>query len=261
MDKKGLFGFAISTLTDIVSTELSPEKKQMKRHAENSSGTLSIGSSSISLGSGKYNSYIEDFNSRYNSLVAQHAEEAKGLESRETVTVTNCPSCGAPLDRFDTMCKYCGSSIKRDIFTYKVRQFGEIIALIDRFRETPIADQLIGYEISRIRDFVIPNDPPEIMEFMLLASTHIDSASNFGSVATINEDKKKLYEIWTTKFKEAHDKAEVLMDNGTDDFQRIDDIYNEKLKSGSLDKKSMVNVDVASVGKTVLDNFSKYFLK
>ncbi len=150
--------------------------------------------------------------------------------------IYKCPSCGEPLDSFVSRCPACGLELRGAKATSSVREFALKLEAIESQRgrikrsgffakltQTKQISVIDEQKISLIKNFSVPNTKEDILEFMILATSNIDT-SVFGAFET-PDDAKAMAEAWNAKIKQVYEKAKNTC--GSDPgFPRIQELYD-----------------------------------
>ncbi len=134
--------------------------------------------------------------------------------------IHKCPNCGATLSSFVKNCPDCGYELRGASSTYSVQEFSR------RYASAANNSQ----KNDLIRTYVIPNTKEDILEFIILASSNIDSNTYSSSDVVVSGgvSSQDITEAWMAKFEQAHQKANLLLS---------DDPYLEKINKLYADKK------------------------
>ena len=146
-------------------------------------------------------------------------------------TIHKCPNCGEIMSSFIANCPVCGYELRDSLANNSVQQ------LYQEINNTLSVDQ----KTSIIRNFPIPNDKENILEFMILASSNISG-----------ETDKNLFEAWIAKFEQAYQKAKLSLSNDSA-FSQIEEIYENTEKSITRGKITYTT----SATKSTIANFFK----
>lgn len=173
----------------------------------------------------------------------------KPITERKTVYeghIHKCPNCGEVLDAFVTNCPSCGYEIRDAQSASSVREFAMKLERIEAqkmpafeekksvmkmvfgkdFKETDEAEEAkSNFEKQKnqekaniIINYSVPNTKDDILEFMLLAASNIDTKHQLDDVVT---------KAWIAKLDQVYQKAEISM--GTHPgFEQIRSIYEKK---------------------------------
>lgn len=104
-------------------------------------------------------------------------------------------------------------SVLKMFFGKDFKEEDEAKEALDRFE-----DQKDREKASLIVNFSIPNSREDIMEFMILADSNIDTQKSVDDVVT---------KAWISKLDQVYRKAEISM-GGHSDFLQIKEIYDNK---------------------------------
>lgn len=161
--------------------------------------------------------------------------------------IHKCPNCGENLKSFAAICSSCGHEVRDGISISSVQEFAMKLENIENKKmpfpeKNSIMKTLIGRDFKKededenlrkafenqknqekanlIINFPIPITREDIMEFMLLASSNIDSRYSIDDVVS---------KAWISKLEQVYQKAKISMANESD-FQQIKHIYCEAKK-------------------------------
>ena len=143
--------------------------------------------------------------------------------------IHKCPQCGEVLSSFVTNCPSCGYELRGAKSSNSIQEF------TSKLENAKTEEQ----RILLIRNFPIPNTKEDIFEFMFLASSNINDASN-----------KQLFNAWSSKIQQCYDKAKILFKNDSDfiDIQSLyDNTFNKIRKAkrkGPLNKFLRIAVPI-----------------
>lgn len=132
--------------------------------------------------------------------------------NRKTVfegALHKCPSCGETLPSLVIKCPTCGYEIRGSSATGSVQQLYSELN-----RATSIKQKAFV-----IRNYPIPNAKEDIIEFMILAASNISG-----------ETDQEIFAAWTSKFKQAYQKAQMTLQNDSA-FSQIKEIYERTEKT------------------------------
>ncbi len=167
--------------------------------------------------------------------------------------VYKCPNCGEILKSFETNCPSCGLELRGTKATRSVREFALKLEAIEakREHESPrgLFGQALAYQqisktdaqkISLIKNFSVPNTKEDILEFMILATSNIDTTIS-GSINPPSAGEKALSQAWCAKIKQVYAKAKNSYGNESD-FLRIQELYESfRLDINGQKKKKVVS--------------------
>lgn len=167
----------------------------------------------------------------------QQSKTKNKSTQRETVyegEIHKCPNCGATLSAFVSKCSECGYELRGAASSNSVQEFSYSYANA----------KTNAQKVDLIRTFVIPNTREDILEFVILASSNIDSASYSKDVVVSGGvSQQDVTEAWMAKFEQAKEKANLLL-SGDPYLEKINKLYNEK-------KRSLEGARTVSAGKKV----------
>ena len=195
------------------------------------------------------------------------AKCGKAVENNNNITarsqvfegnIHKCPNCGAVVNAFVTKCETCGFEFRDSNTSFAVSELSKRINEIEATRK-PTKNSALGAAFgitssnivddkleNLIRSFSIPNTKEDIFEFMILASSNIDSSlfnvyANGAMMPQERVDKLKVTKAWIAKFEQAYEKARLSF--GSDpDFIRIEEIYQSKQKEIKQDKGKQTKI-------------------
>ena len=108
---------------------------------------------------------------------------------------------------------------------------------------SPIEEQ----KISLISNFPIPNTKEDILEFMILSSSHILAKKPSGDISEHDELLyKELKKAWKMKFEQAYDKAKICIKND-EDRTEIEQCYNKTIVEPKKKRKKTTKIVLLSV--------------
>lgn len=168
-----------------------------------------------------------------------------------------CPNCGEPLKAFQSVCPTCGYEIRNAKASDAVKEFSRQLDQIEsgRKQKTLIGEvsQSLGITkkddtderiVNHIRNFAVPNTKEDVFEFMILASSNINTTAiaaessydaGANSVEELNAIKNR-NEAWIAKVEQVYRKAQLSF--GSDpDFEKIQNIYDKTTGSIKTAKK------------------------
>lgn len=152
--------------------------------------------------------------------INEHSSQRKTIYDGE---IHKCPHCGVPLASFVKNCPDCGYEIRSSATTSSVHTFAISYAnAANNFQK-----------IDLIRTFVIPNTKEDILEFVILAHSNIDTdAYSKDESAADGVSQQDITEAWMVKLEQAFQKANILL---------ADDPYLEKINNLYFDKKKALD--------------------
>ena len=177
------------------------------------------------------------------------ANEIKPNTERKTTydgEIYKCPNCGDILDAYESVCETCGYERRGAKATNSVRELQTKLEELyskrpQRKVHTIFTQALSGGQLSNvdeeivslIKNFSIPNNKEDIMEFVILASSNID-IKVYGSVdgqryQMLNPSQREISDAWLAKFEQAYQKAQ-LMFGSSQEFMNIHLLFEKKQK-------------------------------
>ena len=171
-----------------------------------------------------------------------------------------CPHCGEIFKAFETVCPSCKFEIRGTKSSSTISELAKKIEELDnkksddslltimkrKFNGTklsPIEEQ----KISLISNFPIPNTKEDILEFMILSSSHILKKKPSDNIS--NHDEllyKELKTAWEMKFEQAYDKARICIKN-KEDRAEIEKCYNKTILAPKKKHKRHTKIVLLSV--------------
>lgn len=151
--------------------------------------------------------------------------------------IYKCPRCGEALKSFVSNCPACGLELRGTKATSSVREFALKLEAIEasrrfevipRFSNNLEANKFISstdqQKISLIENFAVPNTKEDILEFMILATSNIDT-SVYGTTEP-TRGQKAMANAWYSKVKQTYIKAKNTYKNSPD-FSKIQNLYDD----------------------------------
>lgn len=161
-----------------------------------------------------------------------------------------CPNCGEILRSFVRNCPTCGLELRGTKATSAVREFALKLEAIESRREyerargffsTPIdINGTDEKKISLIKSFSVPNTKEDMLEFMILATSNVDTRLYDSMSSSSNSKDEDINNAWRSKIKQVYEKARRSYGNEKD-FQQIQNLYeacNSDIKK--MKKKGVV---------------------
>ena len=159
--------------------------------------------------------------------------------------IHKCPNCGDVLDAYESVCETCGYERRGAKATGSVRELQLKLEQLYAKRpprkvHTIFTQALSGGQISSsdeeivglIKNFSIPNNKEDIMEFIILASSNIDMkvyGVNSQQYQMLKPAQREISDAWLAKYEQAYQKAQ-LMFGGTKYFSNVESMYERKMK-------------------------------
>lgn len=161
-------------------------------------------------------------------------------EQRKTVydgEIHKCPNCGELLASFAANCPTCGHELRGTKASSAVSEFAAKIDDIERLRptqngiwtkitsQTGVSDT-DQKKIAHIRNFAIPNNKEDLIEFIVLASSNVN-LQRYNDFDSISESEQAVSDAWEAKLEQAYQKAMITYGH-LPEFERIQRIYDAK---------------------------------
>lgn len=124
--------------------------------------------------------------------------------------IHKCPNCGSVVESFKTNCSYCGYEFRG---TRNTSCVDELAKKLEKTEDTEQKDELI-------RNFYIPNTKEDICEFIILATSNINSGGY-------------VIEAWYTKLEQAYQKARLSFSDEPE-FQYLSQLYYKAKKRKTI---------------------------
>lgn len=161
-------------------------------------------------------------------------------------TVHNCPCCGDIINSFVTNCPSCGYEVREAKASNSVKElvtklesiesrqlpimeekkslmkmvFGKDLKDEDEIKEATrrFENQKVQEKVNTIINYPVPNTKEDILEFMILAT------SNINTKLGIDDELSK---AWIQKMEQVYQRAELTIKNSSD-LNPIKNLYNNK---------------------------------
>lgn len=155
-------------------------------------------------------------------------EVQRSETQKHRVKIMNCPQCGATINTFLSKCESCGTEFRELDASKSIKEFAQKL----------IEAETDNQRIVLIKSFPIPNTKEDIIEYMILASSHIGYDENTDK----GEDAEEYEEAWMTKFLQAYQKAKIVFVHDKD-FSRIQVMYeNTMVRRENADNERKIRV-------------------
>lgn len=154
--------------------------------------------------------------------------------------IRKCPNCGEVLSAFEIKCHSCGYELQNVKGSKAVTELAEAIAKLEATRP-PQTKKRFGAPSNMsvsptdrsianiIQSFAIPNTREDILEFMILASTNIDTDALDSKDSSYSASQKLVTNAWIAKFEQSYQKAKIAFGNSPE-FNDIQVIYDKRQK-------------------------------
>lgn len=178
-----------------------------------------------------------------NCGVATNADVPSKQEDRKQTyagEIRKCPNCGEPLSAFEVECHACGFELRNAKSSAAIQEFYNKIVQIEAGRSSRKPGETEKSIASIIRNYPIPNTKEDVLEFMMLAASNIDTSiySVHGSRKLSEEyqAQKIVNDAWCATAEQVYHKAELTF--GEEQyFLKIKEIYNQKIKNITSEKR------------------------
>jgi hypothetical protein len=185
-----------------------------------------------------------DFELELEGRIAENKAKTDALspsaKSNKEGDLKKCPSCGAPVSSFNTICSDCGHEFRNTQAASSIQKLYDEIQKIEeseRSRERSWAQKIDGdmgiqksiaaRQASAISAFPVPNTREDLLEFLSIASSE---AKKKLSLFIMNAHPDAiLKQVWQTKCEQVITKARLSM---KDDKRTLEEVesYAKQLK-------------------------------
>ncbi len=210
----------------------------------------------------------EEIIQRKNENAESHQDTTENRSTRRTVyegSLHKCPNCGEVLKSFVSNCPSCGHEIRGTRATNSAKEFASKLEEIESQKmafveeKKSVMKMVFGKDFkdedeigkaqrefdsqkeqekaTLIINYPIPNTKEDILEFMILVASNINTKKDLG-----NEVAK----AWISKLEQVYTRAKLSMSNSSD-FLQIKDIYESKKKDIKIKKLKKVMGSVSFV--------------
>ena len=176
--------------------------------------------------------------------------------------IHKCPNCGAVIDAYNTTCKSCGFEIRSENALSSVQELSRKLENIESQRNLSkkksflsnlyglSTDPVYSAKATAIMNYPIPNTKEEILEFMVLASSNVnsDAVAGVGDAAQYYQYRDSLVEqnAWLSKMEQAYKKAQLNFPTDPT-FALVKQIYEQKNSEINSKKKKKTLLYVAII--------------
>lgn len=196
----------------------------------------------------------------------QTSEQRKAVYDGE---IHKCPNCGDILDAYESVCETCGWERRGTKAANSVRELQRKLETLyskrpARKMRSVFVHALSGGEtlttadeeiVGLIKNFSIPNNKEDIMEFAILASSNID-VKVYGSLEgsryqMLNPAQREISDAWLAKFEQAEQKAKIMFGHSAE-YLSVKNVYDNKMKAIKKQKFQIVWLLVGVFGSIFL---------
>lgn len=186
---------------------------------------------------------IEKGAERISNSAPVNAETTPNTSNNDVEKDKHCPSCGHKVSSIDLFCPACGLSLEDTTASSAAQTLADKLAVIDNQKEGIIRNfirvkqEKISEKATQkaqiIKAFPVPNTKKDLLEFIHLAASNINTKILLGQTtdSSLDEDaiksEKLLSETWLEKMESIYQKAQTLL-AGDADFLKIENIYSAK---------------------------------
>ena len=179
--------------------------------------------------------------------------------------VHKCPSCGELVNSFQTKCS-CGYEMRGVRNVSSVLELSNKLQSLESQRGTikyKIAsicnskqDIILKQKIEMINTFPIPNTKEDLLEFAILAKSHLVSADRNGD-GKLSEDEREMFMSWNIKLEQCYEKGSIIL-SGERDILRLQEIIESvrNLKSYKILRKTKGANVASKVGWGILNVYT-----
>ena len=168
----------------------------------------------------KGDAYIRIVQIDYDKTIPDKQESQRKVRYEGEVRV--CPQCREVINAFVPVCPSCGHEMRGSKATSSVH---ELAVNLNKAQSVDDKERLI-------RNFYIPNTREDIIEFLILASSNIETNSD-------------CVDAWAAKLEQVYQKAKLTFGDGAE-FEYVETMYNKTTAKLHM-KKNITNVTNASV--------------
>jgi len=163
-----------------------------------------------------------------------------------------CPNCGEVLKSFEINCPACGYELRGTKASSAVKEFALKLEAIEARREYEKprgifsaleAQQRISktdeQKISLIKSFSVPNSKEDMLEFMILATSNLNTNTYDSANTAITKAEKEISAAWLSKVNQVFEKAKRSYSTDAV-FAEIKELYDQCNSNISKAKKKGV---------------------
>ena len=168
----------------------------------------------------KGDAYIRIVQIDYDNTSHEKQEPRRKVNYEGEVRI--CPQCKEEINAFVPVCPSCGHEMRGSKATSSVH---ELAVNLNKAQSVDDKERLI-------RNFYIPNTREDIIEFLILASSNIETNSD-------------CVDAWAAKLEQVYQKAKLTFGDSAE-FEYVETMYNKTTAKLHM-KKNITNVTNASV--------------
>lgn len=158
-------------------------------------------------------------------------------------TIYKCPNCGEILNSFVTNCPACGYELREAKASNAIKEFAAKLEDIESKRWVSFfnSDKRVSKTdkqiISTIQNFAVPNTKEDMLEFMILAISNLNSDKYKDGTKSVSE--KETYAAWMAKAKQVYEKAKSSCTSNSADrtYIQIKELYENYINDIREEKK------------------------
>ena len=159
--------------------------------------------------------------------------------------VRKCPSCGESAPSMTANCPSCGHEFNSLQVSATLKTFFEKLETIKDEKE----------KLSFISGYPIPNTKEDILEFTIMAASHIKPLSGIAvlgvwylRIVTLGiihrfwkgPEVLRFNKVWYTKIKQAYSKGRIAFGNDKTALSKIEEIMNDVEREQEKNRKNLV---------------------
>lgn len=173
-----------------------------------------------------------DENSKFCNNCGAKIEKEKKKSSQYVGEIKKCPQCGAIVNSFQAICESCGFELRNLEASHTILEFKKELESFNNsknfFNKGKVDEQIANL----ISTYPVPNSREDILEFILMAESHIDTVKfNYRS----NSRNDVVTSAWVSKYEQLYEKAKITLSQN--DVIDIEKRYNEKMRTINNEKK------------------------
>lgn len=191
---------------------------------------------------------IDEYNEKRDLILNNGKKELKKPNPKK---IRKCPHCGEILEAYTLECPTCGNKISNGFVSSAMEEFKDGLNRIDdEYAQTMLnvtkQDNSLGmYEAKSsfndkkadyIRNFIIPVSVNDMLDFMILAKSNVETKlykkkvglfnlCGYGNVYDVH-NAKKMSDAWFSMMQQIYDKAQISLKE-SEAFNTIKQMYDE----------------------------------